>query len=602
MCSVFGSYNPRFDIKEFERYNNRLKHRGPDNSSVKEYTLKNKVLFFGHNRLAIQDLSTSAVQPMENDKYVIVFNGEIYNHNEIRAELKFNSFISSSDTETILYSFMELGIEKTLEKLIGMFAIALFDKLEQKVYLIRDRVGIKPLYYSNSGDEFVFASELKAFPNHLKEKVSKKAKIQFMTLGYIPKNNTYYEGINKLEAGYYLTFDGVSTTTKKYWDIPSSVQNIEYNEALVKTEELLHSSIKYRLLSDVEVGSFLSGGIDSSLVTSIMQKESSNRIKTFSIGFEDKKYDESMYAKQIAEYLETDHYEYKFKANDVLALVDQYDNHYDEPFGDASSLPMMLLSKITKDEVTVSLSGDGGDELFLGYDRYFMVNKYFNKLKVLPKPLRSVMSILMKYSCSDKLQKLSFPLNNLSEENLYSILYSAIKPWEVNSVFDQDYINEAFGKSSLTLYDILEYNDDNTNLFDKFSRLDFHRYLKDDILTKVDRASMAYSLEARVPLLDHRLVEHAYSLPPELKLRNGPKSILKDILYKHIPKELVERPKKGFGVPLQTWFRKELKDIVFEKINILDDSVNKNFLIKVFNEHQKGKNFEYILWNIMRLK
>lgn len=602
MCSILGYHNTHLSFKECEQFNLSMSHRGPDNSTIKEYIFNNKKLFLGHNRLAIQDLDIKANQPMENERFSIVFNGEIYNHIELRTEFESN-FITHSDTETLLALFNRYGIEETISKLIGMFAIALFDKYEDKLYLIRDRVGIKPLYWTFQNNEFAFASELKGFAPYLKENKSDKALIQFMSFGYIPSDSSYYENIYKLKPAHYLIFDGKNIDIKRYWDIPQNKIDISYEEALEETERLIRSSIKYRLLADVKVGSFLSGGVDSSLVSAIMQEISSIKIKTFSIGFEDKRYDESIYAKEVAKHIGSEHYEYKFKADDVLGLLDDLDIYYDEPFGDSSSLPMMILSKMTKENVSVALSGDGGDELFLGYDRYFLTNNYFNKLKKVPQSIRSLLSLICKYSRQDKLEKMSYPLKNLTEENLYSLLYSSIKPWELSKVFKEDFLYASFNKNKISLLDIVEIKFDGDNIIDSLSRLDFKRYLPDDILTKVDKASMAYSLEARVPLLDHRIIEFAYSLPSDLKLQNGQKMILKEILYKYVPKKLIDRPKRGFSVPLKYWFRNELKDILYDKINSLDEKFNKKYLIKLADAHiYKNKNYEYVLWNILRLK
>lgn len=601
MCSILGYFNTKLSFKEIVKQNLAMSHRGPDNSTVREYKICDKILYLGHNRLSIQDLATHANQPMENERFVIVFNGEIYNHLELRSECECR-WRTTSDTETLLELFSKLGVEQTLKKLIGMFAIGLFDKIEQRLYLIRDRVGIKPLYYTLQNGEFAFASELKGFAPHLKQKNSNKALIQFMTLGYIPKDNSYYQDIKKIQPAHYLMFDGKNVDVKRYWNLPKEKIDISYDEAVEETERLIRSSIKYRLLADVEVGSFLSGGVDSSLVSVIMQQESNAKIKTFSIGFEDKDYDESIYAKEVARHIGSKHYEYKFGVNDVFNLLENFDNYYDEPFGDASSLPMMLLSQKVKEQVTVALSGDGGDELFLGYDRYFLTDNYYNKLTKLPQGIRTILSVIGKYSGQDKLQKMSYPLKNLSEQNLYALLYSSTKPWELSSLFGSNFLIESFGKSDFSLLDILEYNFDSDDFIENLSRLDFNRYLPDDILTKIDRASMAYSLEARVPLLDHRVAEFAYRLPPKLKLKYGPKSILKSILYKQVPKELIDRPKKGFSVPLKNWFRGKLKDIVYEKIDSLDNRFNKKYLLKIFNEHQNGRNFEYVLWNILRLR
>lgn len=605
MCSILGYYNTKLSYDEIVKQNFTMSHRGPDDSTVKEYDVHNKTLYLGHNRLSIQDLATHANQPMENERYAIVFNGEIYNHLELRIECECR-WKTTSDTETLLELFSKFGLERTLSKLIGMFAIGLFDKIEQKLYLVRDRVGIKPLYYTLQDGEFSFASELKGFARHLKQKTSNKALIQFVTLGYIPNDNSYYENIYKLPPANYLEIDlqnpHQSLTSTRYWSLPHKKIDISYEEAVKETEKLIRSSIKYRLLADVEVGSFLSGGVDSSLVSAIMQQENNTKIKTFSIGFEDKVYDESIYAKEVARHIGSEHYEYKFGVNDVFNLLEDFDKYYDEPFGDASSLPMMLLSQKTKNEVTVALSGDGGDELFLGYDRYFITNEYYNKLNKLPQAVRNILSTIGKYSRQDKFQKMSHPIKNLSEQNLYALLYSSTKPWELSNLFNRDFLVESFGKLDLSLLDILEYSLDREDLIDGLSKLDFYRYMPDDILTKVDRASMAYGLEARVPLLDHRVVEFAYSLPTNLKLQNGPKSILKEILYKQVPKGLIERPKRGFGVPLKHWFKNELKSPLYNKINSLDDRFNKKYLMKIFNEHQKGRNFEYVLWNVLRLR
>lgn len=602
VCSILGYFNTKLSFSEIQNLNKKLSHRGPDNSTIREFRFKDKNLFLAHNRLSIQDLSKQANQPMESEKFIIVFNGEIYNHLEIRNRLNFKAFKTHSDTETLLYAFNEFGIKQTLDKLIGMFAIALFDKINQKLYLIRDRVGIKPLYYTLQNGEFAFASELKGFNSHLKNNINNRALIQFVSLSYIPNSSSYYRNIHKLEPAHYLVFDGKNIEKKRYWNLPKSKIDISFDDALLKTEKLIKSSIKYRLVSDIEVGSFLSGGVDSSLVSSIMQSMSTNKIKTFSIGFENSAYDESIYAKEVAKYIGSEHYEYKFSSNDVLNLLDSFDNYFDEPFGDASSLPMMLLSQITKDKVSVALSGDGGDELFLGYDRYFFTQNYYKKLNKTPKLIGYITSIIFKYSKIDKLEKMSYPIKNLNHLNLYSVLNTAIKPWELNNIFDSEFIFDSFGKDRISFLDLQDIELNSFENLEDFSRLDFLRYIPDDILTKVDRASMAYSLEARVPLLDHRLVEFAYQIPSDIKLKNGAKSILKEILYKYVPKELIDRPKRGFSVPLKHWFRDELKDTLFDKIDSLDEKFNKNYIKKLANLHiYHNRNYEYILWNLMRV-
>jgi len=591
MCSILGYFNTSLSFKEVEQYNKKMSHRGPDASEIRKYKFRGKNLYLGHNRLAIQDLDKKANQPMENDRFVIVFNGEIYNHFEIRKELNFKNFKTHSDTETILWAFTKFGIEKTLNKLNGMFAIGLFDKKNQKLYLIRDRVGIKPLYWTYQNNEFIFSSELKAIRDDFKE-VAEDSLIKFMSLGYIPNDKSYYGNIYKLKPAHYLIFDDKRIEIKRYWNLPKEKLNINFNEAVEEVEYLLKDSIKKRLLADVEVGAFLSGGVDSSLVSAIMAEVSNKQIKTFTIGFKEKDYNEAEYAKNIAKHIKSNHFEYYFEVKDVLKLIEKFDFYYDEPFGDSSALPTMLLSKITKENVTVSLSGDGGDELFLGYDRYFFTKNYYEKLKKIP--FRNVFSKICDIFPNDKCNKMSYPIKNLTKEHLYSVISTALKPWELDKVFNKNYINETF-------LSLAEYEGEFETIED-FSRFDFYRYLPDDILVKVDRASMAYSLEARVPILDYRLVELAYKLPQNLKLQNGHKSILKEILYKYVPKELIERPKMGFGVPLDKWFRNELRDILLDKINSLDERFNKKYLLKLFEAHQKGANYSYVFWNLMRLK
>ena len=600
MCSILGYYNSKQTLKEIETLNQTLNHRGPDNSSIIEYKFKDKILFLGHNRLSIQDLTPNANQPMQSNRFAIVFNGEIYNHLELRKRYNISSCQTHSDTQTLLFLFEKFGVEKSISLINGMFAIALFDKKENILYLIRDRVGIKPLYWTYQNGEFAFASELKGFAPHLKQNLSNKSLIQFMSFGYIPAGGTYYKDIYKLEAGHYIKFDGSRVYKSRYWRLPKNKIDIDYEDAVDEVDRLIKSSIKYRLLSDIEVGSFLSGGVDSSLVSAIAQEQSSQNIKTFTIGFEDKAYNEAIFAKEVAKHIGSDHHEHIFKVDDVIALMSDMDRYYDEPFGDASALPTMLLSKFTKEKVSVALSGDGGDELFLGYDRYFFVYKYYYLLQKFPQFSRDILSFLFKHSNQDRLEKMAYPIKHLTQENLYSTIASYTKPWMMESMFSPEFVRESFRESSyLEFQEIINF--DEIDPFENFSKIDFYRYLPDDILTKVDRASMRYSLEARVPILDHRVVEFAYSLPTDIKLKYGAKSILKDVLYRYVSKELIDRPKMGFAVPLKHWFRAEMRDMLQDKIESLDERFNKEYLRKLFDEHQKGKNYEGIFWNLMRL-
>jgi len=387
--------------------------------------------------------------------------------------------------------------------------------------------------------------------------------------------------------------------------LPKEKKSISFNEAVKNTEEILRSSINYRLLSDLEVGAFLSGGVDSSLVCALMQQQSTKKIKTFSIGFDNPKYNEAPYAKEVAKHLNTEHHEFIFTADDVLELLEDFDYYYDEPFGDASALPTMLLAKKTKEHVTVALSGDGGDELFLGYERYFFTQNYYQKLQKVPSWMRSIISSSMALLPNDKFKKMSYPVGNLSLENLYSVISTSVKPWELTKIFSDDYVRENFGSTDIGYLDLLDSKEsfNENDIIDSLSRIDIQNYLSEDILTKVDRASMKYSLEARVPLLDHRLVELAASIPTDIKLKYGPKSILKEILYKYVPIELIERPKRGFSVPLQHWFRDELRDVLMAKVENLDERFNKDYVNKLIDLHMNhGHNYEYVFWNLLRIR
>jgi asparagine synthase (glutamine-hydrolysing) len=422
-----------------------------------------------------------------------------------------------------------------------------------------------------------------------------------MSFGYTTGFNTSFKNIKKLPPSHILEYDGRDISIKKYWDLSYENIEIDYEEAVKETYRLINDSVKLRLLSDLEVGCFLSGGIDSSLIASIMQKNSSSKINTFSIGFENKKYDESIYAKNVANHLNTNHYNYIFKEEDVFNLINENKSSFDEPFGDASALPMNLLARETKKSVTVALSGDGGDELFIGYDRYFKTQKFLNLFSKIPLPLRKFSSLLFNISNIDKIEKLSYAVKHPNVLNAYSILFTHIKPWELKNIFNFEFLENSLYKQNFDLEYLLGFHLNSMSNFKKFRQIDLNSYLCDDILTKVDRMTMKHSLEARVPILDHRIIEFANSIPTKIHLKYGSKSILKTILNQYIPRNLYDRPKAGFAVPLKHWFRGKLKDVIKDKINNLDHRFNKKYLNKIFLEHQKGKNFEYVLWNILQL-
>lgn len=592
MCSIAGCFAPKISQDDFLKLNQKMKVRGPDHSGFVKTSMKGKNLYLAHNRLSILDLSPSGNQPMENERFIIVFNGEIYNHNKIRKTCK-QELTSTSDTQSILCSFTQNGIKKTLSKLNGMFAIALFDKHEQKLYLMRDRMGVKPLYYTHKKGEFAFASTTAGISSHLKGKVNDDAIVSFVSLGYIPASHSYYDGVYKLAQASYLVFDGESVQIKPYWQTPTMVdEKISHDNIAVTLEK----AVKGRLIADVSVGALLSGGVDSSLVCAIASKYTKEPLKTFGLSFDYKDYDEGMYAKKIAKILGTNHRQIKMGVNDLRKTIKRHYETFDEPFGDASSLALIFLLEFVKDKVKVVLSGDGGDELFLGYERYNFVQKYHKKFSHIPSFVRKPLALGLKYSSNDRLEKLSFAFNKPSIENLYALTSTAIKPWELDKVFSKDFLDTQLNYLDLAR---IKYKIRKKHLLWDLSYIDQMRYLCDDILVKVDRISMAYSLEARTPLLDYKLVELANKLP--LGMRKN-KQILKTMLEQYLPKSLIYRPKKGFSVPLKHWFRNELKEEIYDSVSSLDERFNKPKIKRLLDLHMSGaKNYEYLLWNLLQL-
>uniref|UniRef100_A5WC05 asparagine synthase (glutamine-hydrolyzing) n=1 Tax=Psychrobacter sp. (strain PRwf-1) TaxID=349106 RepID=A5WC05_PSYWF len=594
MCGLTGfmkgtSFSPEMPFRILKKMTDSIDHRGPDSEG--HWIDEDNKIAIGHRRLSILDLSDAGHQPMLSDdnRYVIAFNGELYNHLEIRSEIesKFSEIYwnGHSDTETLLKSIEVFGWEGTLKKLIGMFAITLWDKKEKALYLARDRFGEKPLYYGWQGDTFLFGSELKPLTLHpVFEKELNKGTIGLLLKhGYIPAPYSIWNNIFKLPAAHYLIITEEDTNPKPicYWSFKDLVEKansnkleIDDNKAIKNLEDILTQSIKRQMISDVPLGALLSGGIDSSLVAALMQDISDTPIKTFSIGFEDPNFDESKHAEAVADYLGTDHTTLIMKPDDLLDLVPEIAKIYDEPFADSSQLPTTIVSRLAKQHVTVALSGDAGDETFGGYSRYYLIQKLWKSLDKLPHPLRNKLSTLLttvtpeqsnlllgwlfsrvnQESLADKLYKLGERLENVdSFESLYLAYVSEINnPTQLIK-----------GLNSLPQYllgNIDEWPELNHPI-EKLMALDTLTYLTDDILVKVDRAAMSASLELRAPFLDHNLVEYAWQLPFEFKYRDGQtKWILRQVLYKHVPKELIERPKQGFGIPLNDWLRGPLKD------------------------------------------
>lgn len=585
MCGICGyiNNNNRYNNYDLIReMNKQIKHRGPDDEG---YYIDDDIVL-GQVRLSIIDLSSEGHQPMVDvsDKFIIVFNGEIYNFREIRSELELlgYTFFSNTDTEVILYSYKEWG-KNCVKKFNGMFAFAIWEKENKALTLFRDRVGIKPLYYFYDNNNFVFSSELKGIIQYpeFEKKINLDSLYMFFTFGYIPSPHSIYNNVYKLEAGSYIEFNGGQIRKERYWDMIdiSSKKKLEYNsekEILDELERILRLAVERNSISDVPIGAFLSGGIDSSLVVSLLQSFSNENIKTFSIGFNDDKYNEAEYAKNIAEYLGTDHTELYVNDEDLMDMIDDIVNYYDEPFSDSSSIPTMLVSRLAKESVTVVLSGDGGDELFCGYKHYSYLRK-LGILHKLPHFARKAFSKIVKRS-NDKLAYV------LETDDDFSDMVLRMKSIIPSDKLEKLLLNPGGIDRTIAFFTpYKKMTKANIEEIDMVS--DFSQYMVDDVLTKVDRASMKYALEARVPILDHNVVEYAQCIPLNLKYKNGEfKYILKELLYRYIPKEMLDRPKKGFSVPLSSWINGPLK-------NEIDHFLSKDFIEKqgVFNYFEINK-------------
>ena len=669
MCGITGFFKP--DKMNFSDAENVIKimtdaltHRGPDDSNI--FSDESSALFLGHRRLSILDTSKDGAQPMKSKagNLVIVFNGEIYNHYNLRLELEKEdtsiAWSSSSDTETLLAAFEHWGIEDTLPKLRGMFAIALWDLRSKDFYLIRDRFGEKPLYYGwvdcKEGSVFSFASELKAlrkFPS-FSNTVSRRALIQYFSFMYVPCPLSIYDGIFKLEPGCILKISSKPPQTKikkiphsssgkslnfeslsisKWYDfkevVSSASQNLftSYDEASTALENELMQVIEMQSLSDVPLGAFLSGGVDSSVIVALMQKNSINPIKTFTIGFEDPEFDESQFASDVAQHLNTDHSELLVTADDARSIIPDLPNLYDEPFADYSQIPTYFVCKSAKRSVTVSLSGDAGDELFGGYNRYLMGPRLWHKLRLMPRFARTAIGVLLRFipvklwdiafhlfsrvlrrdisfkQFGDKVHRFALRLRDVhSEDDLFRHLIS--EPDVDKLVKFQNHSLEASEIIPSFLKDTLP-EEGLTDFASKMMYRDTLNYLTDDILCKVDRAAMGVSLESRVPFLDHKIVELAWRMPQNMKI-NGSigKSVLRDILYKHVPKKLIERPKAGFSIPLGDWLKGPLRSWatpLLENSRLEEEGyLDAKYVNKIWAEHLAGhKNWTFRLWSIL---
>lgn len=607
-----------------------LSHRGPDDSGY--FYEPSAGVGLGHRRLSIIDLSASGHQPMQSreDGAVIVFNGEIYNFQSLRSQLQSLGcrFFSSSDTEVILKAYRQWG-PACLDRFVGMFAFAIWDPIQRRLFLARDRMGIKPLYYYHDGHSFIFGSEVKALMafSAFRRQVDPEAFQLYLHYQYVPGPRTIFERTFKLQPGHYMWYDGQDLELKQWWRIPEIEDPLpapltgDEREWLARLDRLLTQAVADRLISDVPLGALLSGGIDSSAVVALMQKITPVPVKTFSIGFEEQAYNEAPWARSVARHLGTDHTELTVTSQDALRVVPCLADLYDEPFGDSSAIPTFLVSQLTRQKVTVALSGDGGDEQFAGYVRYWATERMAAGLKRVPQAaIRLLASNLKKVPVGkaaqlygvfrrclphplrvenfpDKWQKL---VEQMGAEDLVDLYRATISIWsrgEARELTGNGLPISTFEAS----FDATSHHHPLQSLM----QVDQRTYLPDAMLTKVDRASMAASLEVRVPLLDHRVVEFTAQLPVGFKFKNGRgKYLLTELVCQYIPRQLVQRPKMGFGVPIAHWLKRDLKPMVMDYLSPAhlqrEGRLSRTVVERVLSEHMTGKvNHQHRLWSLL---
>lgn len=637
MCGIAGIWfinGRKVERSVLQKMNDRLSHRGPDDEGI--WISADGKVGLAHRRLSILDLSPMGRQPMHSasGRYVIVFNGEVYNFKHLQEELEKEGFVfrGGSDTEVMLAAFEKWGIHNATKKFIGMFAFCVWDKMERRVHLVRDRLGVKPLYYAGTNRCLAFASELRslAAAELVSGELSLPALRSFLQYGYVMGRNSILEGVERLGPGEILTFtESGNSSLTKYWDINEVVAAGQANpwtsdegDAITTLDRLLRDSVRLRMISDVPLGAFLSGGIDSSTVVALMQSQSARPVKTFSIGVYDNAYNEGDFAKAVARHLGTDHTELYVTEQDVLANVPTMARIYDEPFADPSQIPTYLVSKLAREQVTVSLSGDGGDELFGGYNRYIFVDQFWKKLRWVPRSLRqfagcglksiptyfwdglfNTLSAVLPARFNPSLagQKLHKVGNILASKSVLDLHSTLVSHW-TEKILD----SELQGKASKSQYSNFELG--SLNDVDQQMVFDTATWLVDDILTKVDRATMSVGLEGRVPILDHRVVEFVWRLPLRMKIRNAQsKWILRQVLYRYVPPELVERKKMGFSIPIEAWLRGPLRswahDILLDTGAGQNGILDKSLIRRTWEQHLGGAvDRSYPLWIVLMFK
>lgn len=629
MCGIAGFLSPhRTNAMALSRYvsemTNAISHRGPDDEGI--WVDENVGLALGHRRLAIQDLSEAGHQPMVSQcgRWVMTYNGETYSAPELRPLLEARgiSFRGHSDTEVMIEAISAWGLEAAIRQWIGKFVFALWDRKDRCLYLVRDRLGIKPLYWGQMGQSFLFGSELKALRGHpdFIPKLNVEALSAYLKHAYVPTPLSIYDSIHKLSPGTILcrTADG-QITQKTFWTLeeaisqglPSTDSKVDERfeeKSLRELDHLINDAVSRRMIADVPLGSFLSGGVDSSLITAIAQRHSTRPIQTFTIGFGEKEYDEAPYAQAIAQHLGTDHTTLSVTPRQMRDVIPQLPHLYDEPFADSSQIPTFLVSQLAKKSVTVVLSGDGGDEVFGGYSRYLWSHTLWKMIRYMPLSshmgslIRTLppkgwdqLSLLLPASKRPrkfgyKMHKMAYAMAAQTPEKLYDLLTSY---WADPSQILWQSHQQSFGNFSSQLSDFVS----------QMQAFDTMTYLPDDILTKVDRASMAVGLEARIPLLDHRIVEWAWAQPKSLKIRGKTgKWALRQLLYRHVPSYLIDRPKAGFAIPIDSWLRGPLRDWAEDllKVSTLKDHFDPVPIRKLWKNHLAQKSdHQEALWAIL---
>ena len=625
MCGIAGfiDFNNNSSRKILENCTNVLAHRGPDGNGFEFFQQNKSQVGLGHRRLSIIDLSTAASQPMWHKQYCIVFNGEMYNYAEVKIVLQQmgHHFVTQSDTEVLLHAWDQWG-PQMIHHFIGMYAFVIYDTEKNELICFRDRAGVKPFYYYWQDGLFLFASELKSFHQHpaFKKEINLQALQQFLQYGYILAPLSIFKHTHKLLPGHYLQFNisQCAFTINKYWDVYDAYNkpklDISEAEAKETTEKLFISACRYRMVSDVPVGVFLSGGYDSTAVTAMLQKHQAEKIKTYTIGFFEEDHNEAVFAKKVAAYLGTDHTEHYCTTKEAQEIIPDIPFYCDEPFGDSSIIPTTLVSKLARQQVTVALSADAGDETFAGYNKYTLALNFLKNINRIPSIAQKPVGKILNYIPDTLLTLLTgneaAPIKKLRLSQILQQKRSAITVMDklLSQVYTSHQLQELFVADidkPVSFFNSENKLNEGINELDKMLAVDYKTYMPDDILVKVDRAGMSTSLEGREPLLDHRLIEFAAQLPAHFKINGSSKKyLLRQIVHDYVPKEMMDRPKMGFGVPVFTWLRNDLKYYADEHMS--DAAFARHGLFKkeglqhIINRFYKGdRNYNNIFWYLL---